>query len=126
MALSFAFLSIALMAVSQLVFKAASHRVAATATVVPQPEARGSFLSMVSQPQVILALGLNGLAAICWLLALSQLELSYAAPLLCLNYLLVPLGAFLLFKEKVSRTRILAILVICSGVLICLLSSTGN
>jgi drug/metabolite transporter (DMT)-like permease len=73
-----------------------------------------------------MALGLNGCAAVCWLLALSQLDLSYAAPLLSLNYLLVPIGAFLLFREKVSRQRILAILVICSGVLICLFSSSTS
>ncbi|MEZ5327195.1 MAG: hypothetical protein R3F19_19265 [Verrucomicrobiales bacterium] len=60
----------------------------------------------------------------CWLLALSRLDLSYVAPLLSLNYMLVPVGAFLLFREKVSRQRILAILVICSGVLICLFSSS--
>ncbi|MCB1097056.1 MAG: hypothetical protein KDN22_15895 [Verrucomicrobiae bacterium] len=122
MALALAFLSIALMAVSQLVFKAASLRLAATSEPAEKP--RGSFFAMIAQPQVIMALGLNGCAAVCWLLALSRLDLSYAAPLLSLNYLLVPVGAFLLFREKVSRQRILAILVICSGVLICLFSSS--
>ncbi|MGK0186950.1 MAG: drug/metabolite transporter (DMT)-like permease [Verrucomicrobiales bacterium] len=122
MALALALISIFLMTISQLVFKAASNRVSApeTATCTKQ---RGSFIAMISQPQVIMALGLNGCAAICWLLALSQLDLSYAAPLLSLNYLLVPLGAYFLFREKISRQRILAILVICSGVLICLFSS---
>lgn len=125
MALSLALLSIGLMAISQLVFKAASNRVAPAQSATPNITTRrnNSFLAMIQQPQVILALGLNGCAAICWLLALSQLDLSYAAPLLSLNYLLVPLGAFLLFKEKISRQRILAILVICCGVLICLFSS---
>ena len=123
MALALAFLSIALMAISQLVFKAASLRLAASA---PRLKPRGSFFAMISQPQVIMALGLNGCAAVCWLLALSQLDLSYAAPLLSLNYLLVPIGAFLLFREKVGRQRILAILVICSGVLICLFSSSSG
>jgi drug/metabolite transporter (DMT)-like permease len=123
MALALAFLSITLMAISQLVFKAASLRLAASA---PTQNPRGSFFAMISQPQVIMALGLNGCAAVCWLLALSQLDLSYAAPLLSLNYLLVPIGAFLLFREKVSRQRILAILVICSGVLICLFSSSTS
>ena len=123
MALALAFLSITLMAISQLVFKAASLRLAASA---PTQNQRGSFFAMISQPQVIMALGLNGCAAVCWLLALSQLDLSYAAPLLSLNYLLVPIGAFLLFREKVSRQRILAILVICSGVLICLFSSSTS
>ena len=132
MALTLAFLSIALMAVSQLVFKAASRRVAIQETdsavpPAPTPAARprGSLLSMITQPQVIMALGLNGCAAVCWLLALSQLDLSYAAPLLSLNYLLVPLGAFVLFREKVSQQRLLAILVICTGVLICLFSTSS-
>ena len=107
-ALPLAFVSVGLMAVSQLTFKAASHR------------SQSGVTGMLRQPQVLGALGLNGIAAILWLLALSRLDLSYAAPLLCLNYLLVPVGAFVLFKEKVSRRRISAILVICTGVLICL------
>ena len=124
MALSLAFLSIALMAVSQLVFKAASRHVAPGGH--PAPSHRSSLFAMITQPQVLLALGLNGCAAVCWLLALGQLDLSYAAPLLSLNYLLVPLGAFLLFRERVSRRRVVAILVICAGVLICLFSANGQ
>jgi drug/metabolite transporter (DMT)-like permease len=118
MALILAFLSVALMAVSQLTFKAASLQ-CDTGT-----RSKSGIIGMVIQPRVVFALALNGLAAVLWLLALSRLDLSYAAPLLCLNYFVVPFGAYLFFKERISRRRLLAILVICAGVLICL-SSRG-
>ena len=110
MALSLALISVALMAVSQLTFKAASLR------------CTSGIAGMRSQPAVLFGLGLNGIAAVLWLLPLSRLDLSYAAPILSLTYLLVPFGAFFLFRETVSRQRVAAILVICAGVLVCLWS----
>lgn len=125
MALTLAFLSIGLMAVSQLVFKAASRQVAGNPAAPMPVAAKGALMAMITQPRVVMALGLNGCAAICWLLALGQLDLSYAAPLLALNYLLVPAGAFILFRETISARRLVAIAVICTGVLMCLFSNGG-
>jgi drug/metabolite transporter (DMT)-like permease len=45
---------------------------------------------------------MNGLAAMCWVLALRSIELSRVFPLLSLNYLLVPLGARWFFGERLE------------------------
>jgi drug/metabolite transporter (DMT)-like permease len=76
------------------------------------------WLLIFFQKPILLGLGLNALAAFFWLLALSVLELSYIFPFLALNYLIIPLGAFLLYKEKISLYRLLGIAIICVGVLV--------
>jgi drug/metabolite transporter (DMT)-like permease len=71
-----------------------------------------------TQPAIWIGILLNGIAAFFWLIALSIADLSYAFPFLSINYILIPLGAHLLFKERISRLRLFGIIVICSGVLV--------
>ena len=107
--------SITLIATSQLLFKGAmrAHRTGG----------RG-LARAVTDPRIIGGLALNGLAALGWIVALRQLEISYLFPLLSINYLVVPLGAWWFFQETVSPRRKLAIAVICGGVALCLFSRT--
>ena len=107
--------SIVLIAVSQLLFKGAMLR-------LKQSDRKRGLIGVVTHPWIIGGLALNGFAAVCWILALRKLEISYLFPLLSINYLIVPLGAWWLFNERVSRTRKLAIAVICVGVSLCLFS----
>jgi drug/metabolite transporter (DMT)-like permease len=102
-------LSVILIATSQLLFKSAAAS-----------KARG-LRGYLLHPKIFLGLGLNGLAAACWIIALRRLEISYLYPMLSVNYLLVPLGAQWIFGEKIRRQRFIAIGVICIGVFICLL-----
>lgn len=102
--------SVILIAVSQLLFKSAASG----------PRRRAAYRYLLD-PKIILGLGLNGIAAACWVVALRRLEISYLYPILSVNYLLVPLGARYCFGESLRPRRLVAISVICLGVFICLL-----
>ncbi len=70
--------SVILIAVSQLLFKSAASG----------PRRRAAYRYLLD-PKIILGLGLNGIAAACWVFALRRLEISYLYPILSVNYLLV-------------------------------------
>ena len=81
-----------------------------------------TFLRMCTTPLIIVGLGLYVLGAAVWLVVLSRLDLSYAYPLLALNFVLIPLASWILLGEKISLLRWLGILVICLGLSIVLRS----
>jgi len=106
-------LSIVLVATSQFLFKkGVSH------SVSERSSAMQKALAIFFQPAILGGLFLNGIAAFFWLLALSDLELSYIFPFLALNYIIVPLGASIFYKEEITRMRIFGIVVICIGVIV--------
>lgn len=75
-----------------------------------------TILRVCTTPMIIVGLGLYVLGAAVWLIVLSRLDLSYAYPLLALNFVLIPLASWILLGEKVSLMSWLGILVICLGV----------
>lgn len=114
-----AFVSIGLVALTQLLFKQAIR----TRRAAPDAGWFMRIVGLLLHPWVLLGICSNMLGALCWLIALSRHDLSFLFPLLSLNYLLVPLGAALCFKETVSPRRKLGIALVCLGVLI---SSLGG
>jgi drug/metabolite transporter (DMT)-like permease len=117
--ISIALASILMIAVSQLLFKAAMSNSSRN------QEGSKSMRMLVLHPMILLGLALNLAAALCWILALRKLQISFLYPLLSINYLLVPLGASVVFRERISRRRGVAIFVICIGVFVCLLAGEG-
>lgn len=101
-----ALVAVLLMAATQLLFKSAARRGA------------GAGATLFSR-RVACGLGINAAAAACWVFALRRLELSYAFPLLCLNFALVPIAARWLFGERLRPGRVAAIGVIVIGVALC-------
>jgi drug/metabolite transporter (DMT)-like permease len=59
-----------------------------------------------------------GLGAVFWLGVLSRVPLSLAYPILALSYLVVVIEAWLFLHERVSRQRLLGVLVVVVGVVI--------
>lgn len=114
--LFYALLSILLVACSQFLFKKGVDAFKAT-PVKKQKKWKDWFLIFLKR-DIFLGLFLNGVAAFFWLLALSDLDLSYIFPFLALNYIIIPIGAAFLFQEKLSRLRVIGIVVICFGVLL--------
>ena len=112
-----AVLSVLLMAGSQILFKSSMRRLRCR-----HHGERIPLFSVLLYPRVLVALSVNVIAALLWIWALRELEISYVYPLLCLNYLLVPVGAWWVLGEPVERRRWLAIGVICTGVVLCLIS----
>lgn len=67
-------------------------------------------------PWVLLGLGCYGVSAVIWLVVLSRLDVSLAYPLLALNFVLVPLFAWLLLGEQVPSWRWVGIGIVLIGV----------
>lgn len=111
----FALMSIVLVAFSQFLFK---RGVMEVNEILKDKslEKRQFILALIRWP-IIAGLMINVVAAGFWLLALSDLELSYVFPFLALNYILVPLGASVLYKEKLTNYKMAGIIVITIGVL---------
>lgn len=57
-----------------------------------------------------------------WLVVLSKLDISYAYPIVSINYVVIALASKFFFKEKVSKFRWFSIFVICFGVVLVSLS----
>ena len=115
------FASILLVTLSQLLFKQGINQLKGKSKPEGMPQWK-HWLNMAFQPYIFSGLFCNGLAAISWLLALSNMDLSYVFPFISLNYILVPLGAIWLFKERMSRNRLVGIGIICIGIALIALS----
>ncbi len=109
--LIYVFSSIILVTCSQLLFKKG----------VKYPKGNNFMEKYLSWP-IITGLFLNGIAAFCWILALSYLDLSYIFPFLSLNYILVPLSASVIYGEQLTSYRKLGIGIIFVGVIIIAIS----
>ncbi|MGD8718786.1 MAG: EamA family transporter [Candidatus Zixiibacteriota bacterium] len=70
------------------------------------------------KPFVLLGLFSYGLSSISWLVVLSRTELSYAYPMVALGYVLVFFLSWWFFGDKVTWTRVVGLLLICSGVVL--------
>lgn len=80
--------------------------------------APGDLLSNLLRPHTLIALAMFGASGIFWISVLSRNELSYAYPLLGLNYaVIVAISAWLL-HEPVSVHRWIGVLIIALGFLV--------
>lgn len=78
-------------------------------------------------PQEIILMFLNqyvlagvlvyGLSTFLWIIVLSKLDLSYAYPLVSVNFVLIALFSRIFFKEKVTKFRWFSIFLIFCGVI---------
>ena len=76
------------------------------------------FARLLTNPWIILAFLLALLAALAWMAALSQLELSYASPFLALTYVGVVLLSSVCFGEALTAAKLAGISMIVAGVLV--------
>ncbi|MHB9107707.1 MAG: SMR family transporter [Armatimonadota bacterium] len=65
--------------------------------------------------QVLGGLACAGVASVCWMLALSRLELSLAYPFMGLAIVLVLVVSPVFLREQVSLVRWIGVLVVCLG-----------
>ncbi|MCL5958068.1 MAG: EamA family transporter [Chloroflexi bacterium] len=75
-------------------------------------------LRTFTEPYVLLGIAAYGLSSVFWLVILSRVDLSYAYPALSLGYVLIVIISWLLLNESVSASRLIGVLVVCSGVLL--------
>ena len=77
--------------------------------------------SIVFQRYVFIGILLYVLAALVWLVILSQAELSFVYPLISIGYIITAVLSWFLFKENLTLFRFLGILLICGGVYLIIL-----
>lgn len=77
------------------------------------------LLRLFSQPLIDLGLFLYLVASLIWFRVLSSEPLSVAYPvLISTTFVLVTLGAVLLFRESINSYKIIGLTVICAGIFI--------
>ncbi|MBX6772213.1 MAG: multidrug resistance protein [Chloroflexi bacterium] len=72
--------------------------------------------AILQSPLIILGLGIYGSGTFFWLLALSQLDLSYAYPFASLNYIAIVLASWGILGERPTLGRLIGIAAIGVGV----------
>lgn len=106
-----ALFSVTLTSIAQVMLKLGTSQAA-----VGLPAAE-RLLRMLVQPYVLGGLALYGASTVLWLLALSQLKLSVAYPMVSLSYLLVVGASHLLLHERITGFQVLGLCFIVIGVL---------
>ena len=74
------------------------------------------LFTVFTDPWVISGFAAAVLAAMCWLLALRGVALSFLYPFMALSFVFVPLFAALLFGEKIGPMQIIGLILIVGGV----------
>ena len=75
-------------------------------------------LQLLLRPWVISAFVAAFGASLCWMLALSRLQLSKAYPFMALNFVFVSLMAVPLFSEIMNFNKIVGLLIIVVGLIV--------
>jgi len=75
-------------------------------------------LQLLLQPWVISAFVAAFGASLCWMLAVSRLELSKAYPFMALNFLIVCIVAVPLFGETLTTAKVVGLTTVVVGLLI--------
>ncbi len=73
--------------------------------------------SIATSKWVVGGLTIYGTGVFFWLMALSRAEITYVYPFASLGYVGIIIGSHVLFKEHISPTRLLGVLIIISGVI---------
>lgn len=76
------------------------------------------LMQLLLQPWIISAFVAAFGASLCWMLAVSRLELSKAYPFMALNFLIVCLIAVPLFGESLSATKAVGLFTVVVGLVI--------
>lgn len=79
----------------------------------------GHILSMVTIPELIIGLACYAIGAIIYILVLTRVNLSIAAPSAALSYVFAVLIGYFLFREEMPIERVVGIgLIVCGVVLV--------
>ncbi len=70
---------------------------------------------MVTNPYVVIGLGIYLVGTVFWLTALSRVNLSFAYPFASLGYVLMLLASWLLLHETITPMRLIGAAVIIAG-----------
>jgi len=75
-------------------------------------------LNSIKNIYILLGFLLYGISAISWLVVLSRTELSYAYPMISINYILIIFLSRFVFHEHLTINKLAGTLIICFGILV--------
>ena len=75
----------------------------------------GTWISVLTEPYVVMGFALYGAASLMWLRVLSEMELSLAYPLVSLSYAFSLVIGRWLFQDQLSVARIVGVAIIILG-----------
>jgi uncharacterized membrane protein len=75
----------------------------------------GHIVHLLLQPQILVGLAIYLFGTACWMIAVSQKEISFLYPLSSVNYVLVAIASSLLLSESISPRRAEGIFLIVVG-----------
>lgn len=78
----------------------------------------GRIAHVLMQPQVVGGLLIYGFGTVCWMIAVSQKDISFLFPLSSVNYVLVVAASALLFGEVISDKRAAGVGLIVVGMIV--------
>jgi multidrug transporter EmrE-like cation transporter len=95
-------------------------------TTTAMPGLYGLVATIFTSPLILFGLVLYGIGALAWIAVLARLNLSFAYPLLALNFVLIAIISRFFLGEAIPTMRWLGIAVICAGILVVARSNLGN
>jgi multidrug transporter EmrE-like cation transporter len=94
-------------------------RVAKAGTLPGTLSEKISFLvQLLLNPWIMSGIAAGFFALLCWMAAMTKLELSFAYPFMSLAFVLVLIFSALLFHETVTAPKILGMLLIIVGIIV--------
>jgi multidrug transporter EmrE-like cation transporter len=82
------------------------------------------WIDLLLKPVIVLALTLYAFSTILWLWLLQKIPLTIAYPFAALAFLLVPIGAWIFFREPLNLRYLLGVCLILAGVIVTTTSRT--
>jgi len=75
-----------------------------------------SIVKLIFSPYIFSGLALYGAATVLWLFILTRVPLSMAYPIQSLAYLFAVVGAYFVFNEPLTVSKVIGVLLIMAGV----------
>lgn len=104
-------------AVAQIFLKAGMSSITVQRALAEELSLR-SLMLVCTNAAVLLGLLVYFGSALVWLIVLSKVEVSVAYPFVALGFLLTALMGHFLFGEELTSSRIVGIILVCTGVAI--------
>jgi drug/metabolite transporter (DMT)-like permease len=76
------------------------------------------ILNMITIPELLLGLACYGIGAVAYILLLTRVNLSVAAPAVSIGYIFSVLLGYFVLKEPISLTRVFGLGLIVTGVIL--------
>lgn len=116
--IAIAILTAALIAGGQILFKAGADK-------LEHSQGQGFILGVITSPTIIFACAIYALSIFLWIWVLKHAPLSKAYPFTALAYVLTPLLGAYFFKEQLSQSYIVGLLLLLAGLFVISLGDSG-